>query len=257
MKNIILILAFAILVPNLASARRIGGLFGKSENIKEIIDLKAKGPNGEDIYLAYKTSGYYFFMGAYMSDEGYVLGIRGKSSYYPLNKNQIITYQESGLLPKPLPEYKIPFTDWLWGFALWILLLVLAVIWFFPNRGTPFEKGCKFYFGKNVPVDYMKAYGYFKKSANEEFAPAQYNLGIMYLKGQGVEKNVQKAISYFMLASDQEYVNAQVQLGNLYFNGEEEPKNLDRALSFYKSACKNGSQDACKMVDHIMGLSQG
>ncbi|WP_431127128.1 tetratricopeptide repeat protein [Flagellimonas flava] len=146
---------------------------------------------------------------------------------------------------------KIPLTDWLWGFALWILLLVLAIIWYFPNRGTPFEIGCKYYFGKNVPVNYGKAKNYFKKSADTGFAPAQYNLGIMYLNNQGVEKNVQTAISYFMLASDQNYTNAQVQLGNLYFNGKELPKNLDRALSFYKSACKNGSQDACNMVKHI------
>lgn len=251
MKNLILILAIIILVPNLVSARRIGGLFGKSENIEEIIDIEAKGPNGEDIYLAYKTSGYYFFLGAYMSNEGYVLGIKGKNSYYPLDENQIKTYQENGLLPKPLPEYKIPLTDWFWGFSLWILLLVLAIIWFFPKRATPFEKGCKFYFGKKVPIDYKKAHTYFKKSADEGFVPAQYNLGIMYLNNQGVEKDIQKAISYFMLASDQNYTNAQVQLGNLYFNGQELPKNLDRALSFYKSACKNGSQDACKMANHI------
>lgn len=251
MKNLILILALAMLVPNLVSARRIGGLFGKSESIEEIIDLENKGPNGEDIYLAYKTNGYYFFMGAYMSDEGYVLGIRGTSSYYPLDETQIKAYQESGLLPKPLPSYKIPLVDWLWGFALWILLLVIAIIWFFPKRATSFEKGCKFYFGKNVPVDYRKAYTFFKKSADTGFAPAQYNLGIMYLNNQGVEKDVQKTISYFMLASDQNYANAQFQLGNLHFNGEELPKDLHKSLSFYKDACKNGSQDACKMANHI------
>jgi|GEM_PF-1528350 len=252
MKNLILILGLAILIPNLVSARRVGGLFGKSERIEEITDLETKGPNGEDIYLAYKTSGYYFFMGAYMSDEGYVLGIRGTSSYYPLDGEQIKIYQESGLLPKPLPNYTIPFMDWVWGFALWILLLVLAVIWFFPKRATPFEKGCRFYFGKDVPVNYNKAYSYFKKSAKTGFAPAQYNLGIMYLNQQGVEKDVQKAISYFMLASDQNYTNAQVQLGNLYFNGKELPKNLERALSFYRDACKNGHQDACNMVNHML-----
>lgn len=252
MKNLILILTLAILIPNLASARRGGGLFGKSESIEEIIDVEAKGPNGEDIYLAYKTTGYYFFMGAYMSDDGYVLGIKGSNSFYHLDEKLIATYQENGLLPTPLPEYKIPFMDWLWGFALWILLLVMGVIWFFPNGGTSFEKGCKFYFGKNVPVDYNKAHAYFKKSAKEGFAPAQYNLGIMYLNNQGVEKDVQKAISYFMLASDQEYANAQIQMGNLYYNGEELTKDLDRALSFYKSACKNGHQDGCKMMNYIL-----
>ena len=257
MKNILLILTCAILIPNLASARRVGGLFGKSESIEEIIDIEAKGPNGEDLYLAYKTTGFYFFMGAYMSDDGYVLGIKGSSSYFPLDENQITANQESGVLPKPLPEYKIPFMDWVWGFSLWILLLVLGVIWFFPKGGTPFEKGCKFYFGKDVPVNYNKAHTYFKKSAKEDFAPAQYNLGIMYLNSQGVEKDIQKTISYFMLASDQGYVNAQVQLGNLYFNGEEMPKDMDKALSFYKDACKNGSQDACKMVAHITKTKEG
>tara|TARA_R110000764_G_scaffold110087_2_gene196389 strand:+ start:602 stop:1366 length:765 start_codon:yes stop_codon:yes gene_type:complete len=254
MKNLILILAFIILVPNLVSARRVGGLFGKSDSIEEIIDLEVKGPNGEDIYLAYKTTGYFFFMGAYMSDDGYVLGIKGSSSYYPLDETQINTYQENGLLPNPLPNYKIPLMDWIWGFSLWILLLVLGILWFFLYGETPFEKGCKFYFGKDVPVDYNKAYTYFKKAATEEFAPAQYNLGIMYLNNQGVKKDVQKAISYFLFASDQNYVNAQVQLGNLYFNGEEVPKDLDKALSFYKDACKNGSQDACNMVQHINHL---
>jgi len=107
-----------------------------------------------------------------------------------------------------------------------------------------------------VPVNYSKAYGYFVKSAKKGFAPAQYNLGVMYLNGQGVEKDIQKAISYFMLASDLGYVNAQVQLGNLYFNGEEVPKDLDKALSFYKDACKNGSQDACKMLTHITNTKE-
>ena len=251
MKNIILILTCAILIPNLASARRIGGLFGKSERIKEIIDIEGKGPNGEDLYLAYKTTEYFFFMGAYMSDDGYVLAIKGSSSYYPLDENQITANQESGVLPKPLPEYKIPFMDWVSGFSLWIMLLVLGVLWFFLYGDTPFEKGCKYYFGKDTPVNYKKAYTYFNKSAKDGFAPAQYNLGIMYLNSQGVDKDVQKAISNFMLASDQNYANAQVQLGNLYFNGEEITKDLDKALSFYKDACKNGSQDACKMVNFI------
>ncbi len=255
MRNILTLILFIFLIPNLASAKRVGGLFGKGESIKKIMDLEVKGPKGEDLYLAYKTTGYYFIMGAYMSDDGYVLAVKADfGSYYPLDEKQIANYQESGLLPKPLPKYEIPLMEWVWGFALWILLLVIGVIWFFPNKVkiTPFEEGCKYYFGKEVPVDYNKARSYFMKSAeNEEFAPAQFNLGIIYLNGQGVTKNVQKAIDYFMLASDQNYGNAQFQIGNLYFNGEEIPKNLDRALSFYKSACNNGHQDACKMVDYI------
>lgn len=252
MRLFLVFFSFAILIPNIASAKKIGGLFGKDERVNEIMALEGKGPNGEEVYLAYKTTGLFFFMGAYLSDDGYVLGIRGTSgSYYPLDEKQIKAFQESGFFPTPLPEYEIPLMDWVWGFALWILLVVLAVIWFFPTKGNSFERGCKYYFGKETAIDYNKAYKLFKKSASKGFAPAQYNLGIMYLNGQGVPKDVQKAISSFMLASDQNYANAQFQMGSLYFNGQEIPKDLDRALSFYTSACNNGNQDGCKMVNHI------
>ena len=256
MKKFLCVVIIVVLLPNLSFARRVGGLFGKSESVKEIMALEDKGPNGEDVYLAYKTTGFYFFMGAYLSDDGYVLGIRdGSGSYYPLDEEKILSLQESGLLPTPLPEYKIPFMDWVWGFSLWILLAVLTAIWFNPlkPRATHFENGCKYYFGKDVPVDFPKAQKYFEKAAQENFAPAQYNLGIMYQNGQGVNKDVNKAISYYMMASDQKYANAQVQLGNLHYFGEEVPKNVERALSFYKSACNNGHQEACKMINHIEG----
>ncbi len=255
MRLFLLFFSFAVLIPNISSAKKIGGLFGKEENIKEIMALEGKGPNGEEVYLAYKTTGIFFFMGAYLSDDGYVLGIRGTSgSYYPLDENQIKTFQENGFFPTPLPQYEIPFVDWFWGFALWILLAVIAILWFLPIGGDSFAKGCKYYFGKETPVNYNKAHRFFQKSASKGYAPAQYNLGIMYLNGQGVAKDVQKAISNFMLASDQNYANAQFQIGNLYFKGQEIPKDLDRALSFYTSACNNGNQDGCKMVNHINGI---
>lgn len=252
MKQFILILLFTISIPTLATAKKVGGLFGKSERIVKIKDLEAKGPNNEDVYLAYKTTGYYFFLGAYFSNDGYVLGIKEKfGSYYPLNENQLADFQKSGILPTPLPTYKIPVLDWLWGFSLWILLAVIILIFVFPSEGDVFKKGCKYYFGENTPVNYPKAFSFFTKAASKGYAPAQYNLGIMYFNGQGTAKNIQKAISNFMLASDQNYTSAQLQMGNLYFNGQDIPKDLNKALSFYKAACKNGNQDGCKMVGYL------
>ncbi len=142
MKNLVLIIFIVISIPNIAFARKGGGLFGKNERVQKIIDLDGKGPNGEEVFLAHKTTSYYFLMGAYLSDDGYVLGIRGKfGSYYPLNEEQINQYQKSGFLPTPLPKYEIPLMDWVWGFALWIMLLVIAVIWFFPSKAKTIRKG--------------------------------------------------------------------------------------------------------------------
>jgi len=253
MKKFVLIVFLMALVPNIAMAKRVRGLFGKSERIEKIMDVDIKGSNGEDLYLGYKTTSQFFFMGVYIKDDGYVLGIKGKfGSYYPLDNQQLLSFQENGSLPNPLPSYEIPFTDWLWGFSLWILMVILAVIWFFPKSGKSlFERGCTYYFGKNVKVDYSKAFTYFQKSAKKNYAPAIFNLGIMHLKGQGVPKDTQKAVPLFEQASDIGNNNANVTLGNLYYEGVEIPKDLDKAKVWFNKACGQGHDGACKMVAHI------
>ena len=257
MKKLLLLIALLSLVPNLASARRIGGLFGKSERIHKITDVDIKGANGEDLYLAHKTTSLYIFMGAYMTDDGYVLGVKGSiNTYYDLDEEQIKKFQANGALPTPLPPYKIEFTEWLWGYALWILLAVLAIIWFFPkNKEALFARGCKYYFGKNTPVNYPKAMRYFEKSAKKEYGPAVFNLGVMHLSAQGTEKNVDKAMEFLKKASKLGYVDANVTLGNLYYNGSEVTKDLGTAEAWYKKACDQGHADACKMVTHIQQAS--
>ena len=59
-------------------------MFGKQENLKEIQDIALRGPEGEDLYLGYKTTSFFFGDGVYMKDDGYVLGIRGQEQYYSL-----------------------------------------------------------------------------------------------------------------------------------------------------------------------------
>ena len=257
MKKLLLLIALLSLVPNLASARRIGGLFGKSERIQKITDVDIKGANGEDLYLAHKTTSLYIFMGVYMTDDGYVLGVKGSiNTYYDLDEEQIKKFQASGALPTPLPPYKIEFTEWLWGYALWILLAVLAIIWFFPkNKEALFVQGCKYYFGKNTPVNYPKAMRYFEKSAIKEYGPAVFNLGIMYLSAQGTKKNVDKAMELLKKASKLGYVDANVTLGSLYYNGEDVSKDMAKAEAWYKKACDQGHANACKMVTHIQQVS--
>lgn len=122
MKALVLLVTIFITVPNVTFlAKR--GLLGKQETIKKIQDVSIKGSKGEDLYLAYKTSSLFLFFGVYFKDDGYVLGIKkGFGSYYPLDEDQIRTFQEQGHLPKPLPEYSIPFFDYAIGYSLWVVL---------------------------------------------------------------------------------------------------------------------------------------
>ncbi len=43
--------------------------------------------------------------------------------------------------------------------------------------------------GKGVPQDYKKAFYWYEKSANHNFAPAQFVVGSAYEMGKGVIKN--------------------------------------------------------------------
>ncbi|MEC8832056.1 MAG: hypothetical protein VX772_06835 [Bacteroidota bacterium] len=96
MKKFVLIVFLMALVPNIAMAKRVRGLFGKSERIEKIMDVDIKGSNGEDLYLGYKTTSQFFFMGVYIKDDGYVLGIKGKfGSYYPLDNQQLLPFKKT------------------------------------------------------------------------------------------------------------------------------------------------------------------
>lgn len=112
------------------------GVFGTQDRINHLQDLKVQGPGGEALYLGFKTSTHAFMLPYTMSDGGYVLGIKGVSDkYYPLPKERIEYLQRSGQLPKTLPVYRRTALDYIWGYALWPGLLIVAVACFFQARG--------------------------------------------------------------------------------------------------------------------------
>lgn len=47
--------------------------------------------------------------------------------------------------------------------------------------------------GQGVAQNYQQALVWYQKAANQGFAPAQHDLGVMYYKGHGVATNYQQA----------------------------------------------------------------
>ena len=65
----------------------------------------------------------------------------------------------------------------------------------------------------NIPI-YLdkknkKAFELYKKSANQGYAQAQFNLGNMYYKGQGVKQDYKKARELWQKLADQGFAQAQ------------------------------------------------
>ena len=104
-------------------------MFGKDESIHKIQDVDITSQNDEPLYLGYKTTTLFILGGVYITDDGYVFGLRGDSSkFIDTTPEEIAKFQQSGLLPDPLPPYKLSILDYVIGYSLWIIVLPIVVI---------------------------------------------------------------------------------------------------------------------------------
>ena len=74
------------------------------------------------------------------------------------------------------------------------------------------------------------------ESAELGYAPAQYNLGLMYLTGDRVDLSYDKAFDWFSKAADQGNSDALYQLGGLYEWGNGVPESVEKAIWYYDRA---------------------
>ncbi len=124
---IAIVLSLMLLTPSVASAGMLR--FGKSEQIERLAPVALPGPAGESLYLGHKVTTQWFLAGIYLKDDGYVLGVEGQSkTYYALKADKMALAQKAGLLPNPLPAYSIHPLQYLFGYSLW-LLIVVVIAW--------------------------------------------------------------------------------------------------------------------------------
>ena len=60
---------------------------------------------------------------------------------------------------------------------------------------------------------------WYRLAADQGFALAQYNLGIMYNKGEGVAQDYAEAVKWYRRAADKGFAFAQYNLGVMYDRG--------------------------------------
>jgi hypothetical protein len=110
-----------------AQAKPCWVLIGYNESIHELTPIKLKGSHGESLVLAFKTTTFYLGLGVYLSDDGYVLAVAGNSDVYFRLPGNYAVQQRRGLLPTPLPPYRVPIYKYLVGFSLWWILGVAGL----------------------------------------------------------------------------------------------------------------------------------
>ena len=85
--------------------------------------------------------------------------------------------------------------------------------------------------GRGVPQDFAEAMKWFRKAADQNHAKAQFNIGFMYERGQGVAQNYAGAMSWYRKAADQGDAAAQTNVGSMYATGHGVPTDYAEAIS--------------------------
>ena len=95
-----------------------------------------------------------------------------------------------------------------------------------------------------------KALEYYKKAAKAEHAPAQFNLGIMYLYELGGDKYVKEGLELLEMAAYNGSPQAMLALGNIYCKGEKGiEKDLVKATKQYHEAMESASPEVREQAE--------
>jgi TPR repeat protein len=90
----------------------------------------------------------------------------------------------------------------------------------------------------------LDARQWFEKAARKGYAPAQVNLGVLYLYGCGVSRNYGAALYWLTSAADQGSSRAHTNLGILYLQGRGVKQDFGEALRHFRAAANGGDEGA-------------
>ena len=108
-----------------------------------------------------------------------------------------------------------------------------------------------------VEKNSAKAVEWYRKSAENGNAFAQYNLGLCYEYGTGVTLSKATAAEWYRKAADQGDADAQYKLGVFYENGYGVIKDEAQAMQWYKKAAEQGNESAKNAIDRMQSSGMG
>jgi hypothetical protein len=100
----------------------------------------------------------------------------------------------------------------------------------------------------------VEAASWYRKAAEQGYAPAQSGLGILYDLGQGVSQDYQQALSWYAKAAEQGDRKAQNNLGFMYGEGKGVAQDRSTAHMWFNIAGVRGHEDGRKNRDFVEKL---
>ena len=90
----------------------------------------------------------------------------------------------------------------------------------------------------------MEAVKWFRKAAEQNYAAAQYGLGLCYANGRGVAKDDVEAVKWSRKAAEQNHALAQYNLGYWYASGQGVAKDYVEGYKWWLLAAGQGNENA-------------
>lgn len=98
--------------------------------------------------------------------------------------------------------------------------------------------------GEGVDQDHKQAAQLYRKAAEQGHAMAQDNLGNSYYEGEGVKQDYNQAVYWYRKAAEQDYANAQCNLGFCYDEGKGVKQDYEQAVYWYRKAVEQDDDQA-------------
>ncbi|KAL9657107.1 hypothetical protein ABK040_002733 [Willaertia magna] len=103
------------------------------------------------------------------------------------------------------------------------------------------------------PYDLSKAYEYLLKGAEAGHSAAQFELAEMYFESIFVERNTREGLHWLEEAADQDYAPAQYNLGMILYDGDDGiEQNKEEGIQWVESAAELGYPLAIKALEWML-----
>ena len=116
------------------------------------------------------------------------------------------------------------------------------------SRLALFYLGEMYRLGYGVTKDFELAYKCYKKSAEQDYPQAQYQLAMAYLCGNLTNTDIDKTVYWLERAAKHDYGPAQYQLGIMYYYGQDKgyniSKNKNYAIELLTKSSEGGIKEA-------------
>ena len=110
--------------------------------------------------------------------------------------------------------------------------------------------------GEGLSQNFEKARVWFERGVTHGDPLAQYGLGLMLLNGYGGKKNIKKAMGLLKVSADQDFAPAQVEMGRLHLD-QGSAEDLRVANNYFELAARYGNIEAyyylAELVHHGVG----